>query len=60
MGGGTDADGDGEDNRSNNFAPRVPEGGEDSASAVKCGRAWRARMKGKRADPSMLHARRSR
>lgn len=32
-------EGDGEDSRSNSFAPRVPEGGEESASAVRCGRA---------------------
>jgi len=54
-----DGDGEGEERRSNSFEPRVPEGGEESARAVRCGRAWRARMKGKSAEPSMLHARRS-
>jgi hypothetical protein len=56
---GGDGDGDGEERRSNSFEPRVPEGGEESARAVRCGRPWRARIKGKSAGPSMLHARRS-
>jgi hypothetical protein len=51
--------GEGEERRSKSLEPRVPEGGEESARAVRCGRAWRARMKGKSAEPSMLHARRS-
>jgi len=30
-----DGEGEGEERRSNNFAPRVPEGGEERASAVR-------------------------
>jgi len=33
-----DDEGEGDERRSNSFAPRVPEGGVESARAVRCGR----------------------